>query len=405
MTRSARHLVTVYPTLAASALPSLSTRWHSWFPFSAPHGVWTFSGRVALYHGLQTLNLAAGSVILVPNYHQGVEIDTLLAAGHQLRYYRVDERLEIDLRDVERQMDHRVSALYVIHYFGFSQPVTAVRAFCDEHRLTLIEDCALSLFSQQDGHWLGTAGDMALYSVYKTLPLPHGGFLVTRGERQAPPLGAAPLGSTLVQTLDLVHQTLKATGRAGIERCMTRASRAVRRLLGWNRAQTIESGGARWDPRILGHAASRCVTGLMRLVDRERVIMRRRANFTRLAAHLKGHIPCPFVELPPGVCPLFFPVLVPDKRRFQQDLASRGVESVNLWDAPHPSCPRSVAADVSHWREHCLELPIHQELSDRAIDRVADAVSSVWDRHHARIAHHATGPARTHRATAAMKSR
>ncbi len=381
---SARRMVTVYPTLAASTLPSSSTRWHNWFPFSAPNGVWTFSGRVALYHGLQALNLSAGSVILVPNYHQGVEIHALLAAGYQLRYYRVDERLEIDLPDVERQMDRTVSALYVTHYFGFPQPMTAVRAFCDEHHLKLIEDCALSLFSRQDGQWLGSTGDLALYSVYKTLPLPHGGFLVTRAGRPVPALGAAPLRSTLVQTLDLVQQTLKATGCAGVEQGITRASRAVTRLLRWNRTRTIESGGAHWDPRILGHAASRCVTGLMRLVDRDRVVMRRRANFARLAAHLKGHISCPFVELPPGVCPLFFPVLVPDKVRFQQDLVSRGVESVNLWDAPHPSCPSPQATHISHWRKHCLELPIHQELSDGAIDRVAEAVSFVWDRHHAR---------------------
>jgi dTDP-4-amino-4,6-dideoxygalactose transaminase len=57
------------------------------------------------------------------------------------------------------------------------------------------------------------------------------------------------------------------------------------------------------------------------------------------------------------------------------------VQSVNLWDASHPSCPPDLAAEVAHWRRECLELPIHQELSPEHIDRVADAVLAVLERH------------------------
>jgi dTDP-4-amino-4,6-dideoxygalactose transaminase len=372
--------VPVYPTLAASVLRR-PANWRRWFPFSAERGVWTFSGRVALYHGLPLLDLPPKSVILVPNYHQGVEIDTLLAAGYKLRYYRVDERLEIDMADVQRQLDAQVSALYVTHYFGFPQPVASIRGFCDAHGLKLIEDCALSLFSRAGKEWLGTSGDIAIFSIYKTVPLPHGGFLVSRAVAPSAALDAAPLRSTLVQTMDLINQTLRVTGWGGVERSIGRGSRMVKRVLGFNRSRTIQSGGALWDSRLLGHAASRSVRGWIRLVNRDHVIGRRRRNFRRLAWQLQGLVPFPFVDLPAGVCPLFFPIMVPDKVRFQHDLAALGVESVNLWDASHPSCPRDLAAEVAHWREHCLELPIHQELDVSTIDRVAAAVASVWQRH------------------------
>jgi len=374
--------VPVYPTLAASVLPG-SANWRRWFPFSASRGAWTFSGRVALYHGLPLLNLPTHSVILVPNYHQGVEIDTLLAAGYRLRYYRVGERLEIDMADVERQLDAHVSALYVIHYFGFPQPLASLRAFCRAHGLKLIEDCALSLFSRDGSDWLGSAGDIAIFSVYKTLPLPHGGFLVSRSGTPSSPLGDAPLRSTLVQTMDLINQTLRVTGWARVERAIGHGSHTVKRMLRFNRTRTIESGGAQWDSRLLGHAASRSVRGWIRLVNRDCVIARRRRNFRRLAWHLRGLVPFPFDDLPDGVCPLFFPIMVPDKVRFQRDLAVYGVESVNLWDASHPSCPRALAAEVAHWREQCLEIPIHQELDVSTIDRIAAAVASVWQRHEA----------------------
>ena len=374
--------VPVYPTLAASVLPG-SANWRRWFPFNAARGVWTFSGRVALYHGLPLLDLPPKSVILVPNYHQGVEIDTLLAAGFRLRYYRVGERLEIDMADVERRLDAHVSALYVTHYFGFPQPLAPIRGFCRAHGLKLIEDCALSLFSRDGNDWLGTAGDIAIFSAYKTLPLPHGGFLVSRAARSSPSLDSAPVRSTLVQTMDLINQTLRVTGWARVERAIGRGSHLAKRMLRFNRNRTIQSGGAQWDSRLLGHAASRSVRGWIRLVSRDCVIARRRRNFRRLAWHLRGLVPFPFDDLRDGVCPLFFPIMVPDKVRFRRDLAAFGVESVNLWDASHPSCPHDLAAEVAQWREQCLEIPIHQELDVSTIDRVAAAVASVWERHEA----------------------
>jgi dTDP-4-amino-4,6-dideoxygalactose transaminase len=380
----ALELVPVYPTGAHFwRLPSWNGGWREWFPFSAGGGTWTFSGRVALYHGLPSLNLPPGSTILVPAYHQGVEIETLLVAGYRLRYYRLDDRLRIDFADLERRIDKDVSALYVIHYFGRAQPLEPIRRFCEAYRLKLIEDCALSLFTRENGTWVGSVGDLALFSVYKTLPLPHGGFLVTR----EPPatngngLRGAPWRSTAVQTLDLVHLGLQSTDRGRqLEQLLGRASHWVAQRLGWDRDRTISSGGALWDQRLLGYRASAWTLWLMQFVDRDAVVARRRANFQQLADRLRGRVSLPFPDLPDGACPLFFPILVRDKVRFQQALEALDIQSVNLWDAPHPSCPSDLAAEVSHWRRECLELPIHQELSPAHIDRVADAVRTVLGR-------------------------
>jgi dTDP-4-amino-4,6-dideoxygalactose transaminase len=371
-------VIPVYPTWAQFArLPGWRAKWREWFPFNTAGGSWTFSGRVALYHGLPSLQLPAHSTILVPSYHQGVEIDALLAAGHRVRYYRVNGQLSIDLADVERRLDDDVSALYVIHYFGFAQPLEPIRRFCETHRLRLIEDCALSLFSRANGTWLGSVGDLALFSVYKTLPLPHGGFLVTKATQTASALPPPPVASTFAQALDLLHQGLDASGWSRLEKWGTRASRGVRKMIRWDRNGTIGSGGARWDARLLEYGASPWTVSLMRLMDREAVVARRRVNYMRLASRLRGHVPFPFPDLPAGACPLFFPVMVPDKVRFQRELEGLGVQSVNLWDAPHPTCPPALAEEFAGWRRHCLELPIHQELDAEQVDRVADAVLHV----------------------------
>lgn len=383
--KAAAALVPVYPTWAHfRRVPRPRGNWDAWFPFNVHGGSWAFSGRVALYHGLPSLKLPEGSTILVPAYHQGVEIDTLLAAGYQLRFYRITEQLLIDLDDVQRKLDRRVSALYVTHYFGFPQPLDSVRALCQTHGLRLIEDCALSLFSRDRDTWLGSVGDLALFSVYKTLPLPHGGFVVTRNgaarNGHGPQLRPAPFNSTIMQSLDLLYSGLQASGWWRVERGLTRAARWVKHAVRWDRTEMIGSGGALWDSRLLAYGASPWSVWLMRFMDPEEVVARRRKNFVRLGSRLRGHLPLPFPDLPPGVCPLFFPVMVPDKPRFQEEMARLGVQTVNLWDASHPSCPPDLAHEVSGWRRHCLELPIHQELTPEDVDRIAETVLTVLPR-------------------------
>ena len=118
----------------------------------------------------------------------------------------------------------------------------------------------------------------------------------------------------------------------------------------------------------------------MRFMDPEVVVARRRANYARLASHLRSHVSCPFPDLPAGTCPLFFPIMVPDRRSFHDDLEKLGVQSGNWWEISHPTCPPELAEEMAGWRRDCLELPIHQELSAAHIDRVAAAVLTVLAR-------------------------
>jgi dTDP-4-amino-4,6-dideoxygalactose transaminase len=341
---------------------------------------------VALYHGLPSLGLPPGSTILVPNYHQGVEIDALLAAGHPVRYYRLNDQLRIDFADADRRVDGSVSAFYVIHYFGFAQPLEPIRAFCAFHGLRLIEDCALSLFARDGDMWLGSAGDLALFSVYKTLPLPHGGFLVTKRTHEGLPVIRAPWRSTAAQTLDLVQHAMRAGDWERVERWARRSTNWLFRLLPANGGGNgnghgpVTAGGAGWDPRLLRYGASPWVTWLMRFMDRDAVIARRRANFRRLSSHLHAIVPAAFRDLPRGACPLFLPVFVRNKPWVARELEHLGVQSVNLWDAPHATCPVELAEEVAEWRESCLELPIHQELGEADMDRIAQAVLTVLTR-------------------------
>ena len=65
------------------------------------------------------------------------------------------------------------------HYFGLPQPMAAMRAFCDERGISLIEDCAHAFFGVSDDRPVGSWGDVAIASLTKFFPVPEGGLLAS----------------------------------------------------------------------------------------------------------------------------------------------------------------------------------------------------------------------------------
>ena len=78
-----------------------------------------------------------------------------------------------------------------------------------------------------------------------------------------------------------------------------------------------------------------------------------------------------------GVCPLFFPVFVPDKHAAALALQHRGVDALEFWNEGVEPDGREMSADARFLRTHVLELPIHQDLTPAHIDYVADQVASL----------------------------
>jgi dTDP-4-amino-4,6-dideoxygalactose transaminase len=76
-------------------------------------------------------------------------------------------------------------------------------------------------------------------------------------------------------------------------------------------------------------------------------------------------------ELKPGICPLFYPLVIDDKASAMARLLARGVETVDFWRMRHPSIPLGAFPEVDRLRETVLELPVHQDLSPADAEHVA----------------------------------
>ena len=113
---------------------------------------------------------------------------------------------------------------------------------------------------------------------------------------------------------------------------------------------------------------------LIQKLDYEVIRNRRRANFERLRGVLEGRVTLPRADLPEGMCPLFFPLLVSDKEAASRELTRRGIGNVQFWNQGDPEADTRMTPDVRWLRSHVLEIPIHQGISPSKVDYIAKQV-------------------------------
>src|SRR5262249_45441299 len=77
-----------------------------------------------------------------------------------------------------------------------------------------------------------------------------------------------------------------------------------------------------------------------------------------------------------GTVPICYPARFEDKQAALQ-LLDAGVEAVNLWATYHPLQTPGDFPEADDLRRTVVELPIHQDLSPRAIARLARVVRDV----------------------------
>lgn len=365
-------LATAIPTLTPAMLLPRKRRVAAPFPFEDPATHWFYFARNGIY-SLARLWGLAGREVLFPAYFHGVELEALLEAGVRPRFFPVHDKMRIDPGEVIDRIRPETRAVYLIHYLGFPAPVEEIAAVCKERDILLIEDCALSLLSSMGSQPLGSFGDASVFCLYKTLPVPNGGAVVLR---KGPPLGlptgmppplastVAPMFSSLLQTAELhggvpgrfLRKVFRTIGNA--------ASRAAR-------AERVPTGTQHFNRAHVGLSISPISHVIAEAQDFPGIVERRRRNYFHLLSKLRNVSAPVFSELPPGVCPLFYPFQTDDKQSVLARLIDRGIEAVDFWRIGHPAVPPGMFPEVDRLRQTILEIPCHQDLDPTTIDRIA----------------------------------
>jgi peroxiredoxin/dTDP-4-amino-4,6-dideoxygalactose transaminase len=331
------------------------------FPLGDERGrIYEFA-RQGLWHGLQTLDLQPGAEILVPAYNHGSELEVIERAGLTLRFYGEGGALAPDEDELDVLVGPETRALYLIHYLGRAQDSAHWRKWCDDRGLLLIEDVAMAWLAERDGVPAGAQADLAIYSPWKTFGLYDVGAMIC-----ARPPAPVPTTRRTHARFVLKSHLRWVAGRSALVGDVVRRRRAENP----GRLTLPDDEWGLLDPDAGPAALSLFL--LRRLARGADAAAARRSNFERLHKRLEEWVAPGFEGIDDESCPFAFPIATADKHGLIAALASEGIEALDLWSLPHPSAPDFPA--VLTRRATTIGLPVHQELRDGDLDRIADAV-------------------------------
>ena len=138
-------------------------------------------GRVGIYVALKALIQPGQRVVLSP-YTIADVINMVIAAGGIPVFADIEpDTCNIDPAEVERLIDAETGAVLVTHLHGLACPIESISALCRAKGVPLVEDAAQAFGARVSGRWVGSFGDVGVYSfgLYKNLTTIHGGMVVT----------------------------------------------------------------------------------------------------------------------------------------------------------------------------------------------------------------------------------
>jgi dTDP-4-amino-4,6-dideoxygalactose transaminase len=327
--------------------------------------------RDALHALFRAFGYPAGTPVWMPSFHCGMEVRAAADAGLIPRFYQVRADLSIDEDQLAAALRRSPGPVLLIHYFGFPQPgIRRLAALCRERGVPLVEDASHAFLSDGEGRPLGTWAPAATFSLYKVLGTADGGALHVDETEIARligrPFSLSPPGPRpLIPWAELRQIERRRQGHRG----RTHAELAA----------IFEQRAARAQMRIFagpwryGRGISRLSLAMLRRLDPIAIRERRRHNYLGLAERLAtvpGFQPV-LPGLPAGVCPLYLPIFVRDRTGILLRLQAAGVETFLFGIFHHPDLDPAGFPEARTLREEILCLPIHQDLVEADLDRLA----------------------------------
>ena len=349
-------------------------------------------GRMAIAHALRNMGIRPGDEVLLPAYHCLAMVDPVRWTGAKPVFYEVQDDTMVDLAALEARVTPRTRAVMVTHYFGFPQRIAALRAFCDQRGFTLLEDCAHAFLGESDGARLGSFGDYTIASPPKFFPVHEGGVL-TSDRHSLERIHLRSLGwmfdaKAVVVLLERAqrHRRFPPLGTLlGIPLWLKdRAVGVLKALRGGRRGAGLapEVGGqsagqeGEFDPQWLDREMSPTSRWIVRHTSRDRMAEARRWNYQQMLEALSG-LPGSrplFPDLPRGVVPFVFPLIVERADAVAESLRRQGLPITRFGEYLDPEVNLADFPATHRLSRTVLQFPCHQELTRRELEWMIETI-------------------------------
>jgi dTDP-4-amino-4,6-dideoxygalactose transaminase len=286
------------------------------------------------------------ATVWLPSYSCRTMLDGANTARTSVRFYAVDERLSTD-RNGLLSSTSRGDLVILVDYFGFPTDPDLMATLM-RSGVVVLHDRSQALLSESPK----VTADFVLYSPRKLVGVPDGGILHARNGIEDGEL--APIPPDCFRPLFAAVRTRRDFDMGG-------TNREWRAL--------FSQGEARMP--IGRYAMSELSASLLRhAFDYGGIARRRRTNYQTLWARLRRVAVLP--ELPAGVVPLGFPIVVAERDRVREHLFSRDIYPPVHW--PLAGTVPEAFHESHSLAERIMTLPCDQRYAPADMEYVADCV-------------------------------
>jgi dTDP-4-amino-4,6-dideoxygalactose transaminase len=146
------------------------------------------SASTALQAAVGALGIGPGDEVITSSYTMSASASAVLLNSAMPVFADIDsDTYCLDAGSIERNITKRTRAIMVINLFGGSANYEKILPLARKYGLKIIEDNAQSIGAKFKNKFLGTVGDIGVFSfnVHKTLQCGEGGVLVTNDKKLA----------------------------------------------------------------------------------------------------------------------------------------------------------------------------------------------------------------------------
>jgi len=150
---------------------ALEKEWSAYL--GVPYSKSYCNGTSALFSMFFALNLPPGSEIMVPSYTFFATIVPMRFFGLVPVFVDINPRtLNFDLEDAKKRLTPNTRAVLPVHWIGLPCDMDAIADWAKEKGLIVLEDCAHAQCAKLKDKYMGTWGEMAIFSYQLSKPLP-----------------------------------------------------------------------------------------------------------------------------------------------------------------------------------------------------------------------------------------
>ncbi len=160
----------------------LEEEWNSYYGCS--YSVSMNSATSGLYAAIGALGIGYGDEVIVSPYTMSACAMAPMIYGAIPVFADVDDYGSLDPKSIEKLISSKTKAILVVHQFGMPAQMDEIMIIAKKFDLKVIEDCAQAHGAKYKNQYVGTIGDIGVFSlnVNKTIQSGEGGICTTNDE-------------------------------------------------------------------------------------------------------------------------------------------------------------------------------------------------------------------------------